>query len=199
MADENPQTLHQRSDQFYMLIGHCIAGRAHVDEALFQIFAVCVRPYEQAAIVYYRTPGLDLRLKLVDELVRSVLPRRTRKSGGHDHPCVKSWVRTFGMIDPLFTTRRRIAHHRVEMKQIHNMLAMFIRPDLLGDDLFRISPSPHERVRAREADATPLMLDDLKKHIMDINKAAEAVRGFRETLIAHVSESREQDSPQDSS
>lgn len=188
----------ERQDEFYLLIGYCIAGWAHVDEALFQVFAQCVSPYEQAAIIYYRTPGLDVRLKLTDELVRSLLPKRERKSGGHDHEYVKSWKEIFDTIDKLLGTRRLIAHQRVEMKQIENMLLLFVRPDLFGDDLYRIYANPHERIRAKESDATPLMLSDLKNHIRDINDAGEVLKIFREKLIAHMLTSRGQDLPQGS-
>jgi len=39
-----------------------------------------LRPYDQCAIIYYHNPGLDVRLGLTDEIVRSVLPKRERSN-----------------------------------------------------------------------------------------------------------------------
>jgi hypothetical protein len=66
-------------NEFYMMIGYCIAEWAGIDDELFRIFQHCTGAKEQqAAIIYYRTPGLNVRLGLVDEIVRSVLPNRSQ-------------------------------------------------------------------------------------------------------------------------
>jgi hypothetical protein len=63
-------------DEFHMMIGYCIAEWAGIDDELFRIFQHCTEAKEQqAAIVYYRAPGLNVRLGLVNEIVRSVLPQ----------------------------------------------------------------------------------------------------------------------------
>lgn len=194
MSTENPKTFHERYDRFYLLIGHCIAAWSRVDERLFRVFSECMGPYEQAAIVYYRVPGLDARLGLVDEIVKSVLPKRPRKSGAHHHPYVKQWTKLIGEIkDRLLPIRRRIAHHSVEIKYIQNALLLFLRPDLLGDDLLRIQASAHERTREKERDISPLMLDDLGKHLKAIEDVVEQLEMFRERLMAHLRISREQE------
>jgi hypothetical protein len=78
--------------EFHMYVGLCITAWAKVEEQLFRMCARCLGTSDElAAIVYYRTPNMDTRLKLVDELLRAVLPKRKRKSGGHDHPDVKKW------------------------------------------------------------------------------------------------------------
>ena len=57
-------------DEFHMMIGYCIAEWAGIDDELFRIFQQCTGAKEkQAAIVYYRTPALNVRLGLVDEIV----------------------------------------------------------------------------------------------------------------------------------
>jgi hypothetical protein len=85
-------TLHE-GPEFYMYVGYCITAWAKVEEELFDI---CVdllgSKLERAAIVYYRLPSLSVRLGLVDELVASALPQRTKKNGGHDHPDLKAWI-----------------------------------------------------------------------------------------------------------
>ena len=87
----NDLTPRKAADDFHMMIGYCVAEWAKVDDELFRIFRDCVGPYEQSAIIYYRTPTLNARLGLTDEIVQSVLPKRKKKSGGHYHPSVKAW------------------------------------------------------------------------------------------------------------
>jgi hypothetical protein len=100
-----------------MEIGKCIAAWARVDDELFQVFRHCVGPLEQSAIIYYRTPGLETRLALTDELVESVLPKRERKSGGHDPLEVGAWKNACASFRTLLATRQRIAHHPVAVRQ----------------------------------------------------------------------------------
>jgi hypothetical protein len=197
MANGVPQSYKERADRFYLLIGHCIVQWANVDRVLFDLLCQCIGPYEQAAIVYYRTPGLDVRLGLVDELVRSLLPKRERKSGGHDEPIVKLWKSTVANIkNQLLPVRRRIAHHPVESAVLQNWLLFLTRPDEFDETFFRIQASIHERMREKEANVTPLMIRDLEKHIMAVGDAAQSLHLFREKLVAHISESREPESPQ---
>ena len=113
----NKTALDQLSQQFHMMVGFCIAEWARIDDHLFNIFHQCVgAPLKQCAIIYYRTPGLDLRLGLTDEIVKSVLPVPARKSGGQSHPLVKEWASLQKDIRELLTTRRRIAHHPVTVR-----------------------------------------------------------------------------------
>jgi hypothetical protein len=115
----NPQNeLQEWADEFHMMMGYCIAEWATVDEELFLIFRDCLGPYEQSAIIYFRTPGLNVRLGLTDELVLSVLPEKERKSGGHDHPSVKAWQEAIKGFDTLLAVRRRIAHQPIAPRQI---------------------------------------------------------------------------------
>jgi hypothetical protein len=71
--DSTPQ---RASDYFYMMVGRCIAEWAKVDDELFRIFRDCVGPYEQCAIIYYRTPSLSVRLELTDEIIKSIFQSR---------------------------------------------------------------------------------------------------------------------------
>jgi hypothetical protein len=133
-APEAPKTHHGMGDQFLRMVGLCILEWAKVDDALFEIFRRCVGPYEQSAIIYYRADGLNYRFDLTDELVRSVLPKRVRKSGGHDHQSVKAWEAAKLDYHGLLGIRRRIAHHPLVVRSVptgrgwnttaHNTLAL---------------------------------------------------------------------------
>src|SRR5580704_14046716 len=112
-----PKGWQELGEEFYMMMGQCIAAWAEVDDELFRIFRDCVGPYEQSAIIYYRTPGLDIRFGLTDEIVRSVLPKKPRRSGSHHHPNVKVWRAAQGDYQDLLAVRRRIAHHPIRHRQ----------------------------------------------------------------------------------
>ena|SRR5215831_8197282 len=80
-------------DEFHKWMGYCISAWAQIEEHLFNVCWKCLGSpqKEPAAIVYYRTPGVNARLGLIDELVKSALPKPERKSGGHQHADVARW------------------------------------------------------------------------------------------------------------
>jgi hypothetical protein len=103
-------------DEFHMMIGYCIAEWAGIDDELFRIFQHCTGAKEQqTAIVYYRAPGLNVRLGLVNEIVRSVLPQT--HPAGKDHPKLARWKAINMDCEDLFATRRRIAHRPVRAQE----------------------------------------------------------------------------------
>ena len=187
MALSAPGTPSERIDDFYMQIGRCIAGWAEIDEWLFRLCRESIGPYEQSAIVYYRTPGIDIRLGLVDELVKSILPKRSRKSGGHDHPDVKLWKGISSDIRKLLSTRRRIAHHPV--KAITNFLLLFTYPEKYGGANLQIQASEYERLRQKDADISPLAISDLMMHAIATDEIGQKLERFYDVLTEHVSAS----------
>jgi len=69
-SHESKSVTELESDEFHMWVGYCITAWAEVDDVLFCIFRDCVGPSEQCAIIYYKTPGLEARFSLIDEIVR---------------------------------------------------------------------------------------------------------------------------------
>jgi hypothetical protein len=182
-------------DEFHLYVGYCIAAWARVDDALFEICRGCLGPTEQSAIIYYRTPGLDLRFKLTDELVLSILPRRQRKSGGHDHPDVKAWPRAIARHEDLLAIRRRIAYYPVANQAqpavpvVYGSFAYGETPygalDL--EPSFQIYASHHERMRQREADQKPLKKSSLREHVADVWELMGRLRHFdRDTFSRYA-------------
>jgi hypothetical protein len=166
------------ADEFYCMIGQCIAEWAKVDDELFGIFRDCVGPYDQCAIIYYRIPGLDARFGLTDEIVRSVLPKT--ESGEQPHPRLKAWTKAIKGYQNLLGVRRRIAHQPVDMKMdlrgrpsgMNQMIGNFQFNALAfapARSWFEIYVNQHEGLRSKESDSKPLLLSDLKKHLLDVN------------------------------
>jgi hypothetical protein len=165
------------ADNFHMMVGYCIAEWAKVDDELFQIFRDCVGPTEQSAIIYYRMPGLSVRLTLTDEIVRSVLPKPARISGGHDHASVKAWKDAIKDFRDLLGVRRRIAHHPIAIK--HGATWSFdpVLSSLLAQpSWFEIHVGQREQLRSGELPA--LQLDDLKAHLTAVEALRDRLQHF---------------------
>jgi hypothetical protein len=159
-------------DEFHMMIGYCVAAWAEVDEQLFEIFASAIGPRDQSAILYYRTPGLDVRLKTTDEIVLSVLPERKRASGGHDHPDVVEWKKARKGFEDLLSERRRIAHHQVGVS---------VYFDDSGDHFktaFEIFMSYQERLRGKGSPDDTLGIDDLRSHLAKVKALRSRLLNF---------------------
>ncbi len=168
MSGRQPENDLVAVNDFFVQVGFAITAWAHVDESLFRIFQACVGPAKQCAIIYYRTPGLDSRFKLVDEIVLSVLPERINRNGGHDHASVKAWKKTIAPHEGLLKVRRRIAHHPVSPKWT-SQSSMGGDSNLDGGKpdpvlSFDIYANEMERLRRCTGENETLGLSDLKDH-----------------------------------
>jgi hypothetical protein len=176
MTDEKPKTWQELGDEFHMMVGYCVAEWARVDDELFRIFRDCLGPYEQSAIIYYRTPGLDVRFGLTDEIVRSVLPKRPKRSGSHEHPDVRAWVKAKGDYQNLLGTRRRIAHHPIMVRQEPFRVGMATGE--APPSWFEIYVSQHEGLREKSSDLPPLRIDHLKAHFIAVAQLRDRLHRF---------------------
>ncbi len=159
-------------DEFHMWIGYCISSWARVEERLFEVcWAALSCPKERAAIVYYRTPTLDARLKLTDKLVRSALPKPARKSGGHLHRHVSIWEALKREITSQLQTRSRIAHQPVGIWQ--TPVPMDNDEDEFLLTSYLLFMSENEVLRGRTA--SPHALD--VTHLVDHNYAVTRLAG----------------------
>jgi hypothetical protein len=176
MKSRRAMSLGETADEFHMLIGYCIATWAQADDELFRIFQNCLAaPLEQSAIVYYRAPGLDVRLGITDELVKSRLPKPARKSGGHPHRSVRSWTEVTGQFRTLLSTRRRIAHQPTGPR----FESFRVGESHVGEpppSWFEIYVGEYERLRSGEK--PPLKVQDLSEHLKAVIYLRDALRTF---------------------
>lgn len=183
------------SDEFHMWMGHCITAWAEVDDTLFNIFRHCVGPKLQCAIIYYKTPSLEARFSLTDEIVRSILPKK--KPGEHDHTYVKRWDKAIKTRADLLAVRRRIAHHPVAANMqvfVHGALAT-MPPDRMpigGNPIERFSwlelyMSDGEKLRGRDAHLSPLRVNDLEGHFDAVGHLSNDLLGFLIEVILEPS------------
>jgi hypothetical protein len=205
MSEPTEKTLQQIADEFLLMLGNCITQWASVEEELFEICLACLGCARgRAAIVYYKTPSIDARLNLVDELVATVLPRRQHRSGGHDHADLKIWKVIQKEFRSLLQTRNRLAHHPVGPRTLSRggfgasaATALGIpAPELSTSTWFEVYISQNERLRERSAELPPLRIDDLWDHLVSTNKVSGSLHRFRyEILLKHVGPSAQPDPP----
>ena len=122
MPKEPPKSWQELGDEFHMHIGYCVAAWARIEDELFRICRACLKcPAEQVAIVYYRTPTIDARIQLLDELLSTVFPKPARISGGHRHEAIKRWEKISGKLTELLRMRNRLAHHPVAVRTTYSV------------------------------------------------------------------------------
>jgi hypothetical protein len=173
-------------DEFLMWVGFCITAWARVEEQLFKICEACIQARrDRVAIVYYLSPSINTRLKLVDELVRTVLPKREKTSGAHDHSDLVLWDTLRKDIGALLGTRRRIAHHPVRARSGHSEDRPFWF--LEESSWLEIYESETERLRTGHDTAKPLKQDDLVDHVRDVHAVGTRAANFcRSVLPKHA-------------
>lgn len=167
-------------------MGRCIGAWAGVDEQLALIFRACVGPPVQCAIIYYRTPGIDARISLVDEIVRSLLPRT--QNGQRPDPSCISWGKLNRATADLKGIRRRIAHHPVHVsfwgKEDENGVVVDVDTDRTN---FEIFVSQEERRRDESKQWDPLTLAHLVAHLTSVSALAIDLERFRlDVLPKHL-------------
>jgi hypothetical protein len=170
-VSKNPKGIPRQYVEFYMLIGQCIKHWAGIEDRLFDLCTLALNAEpKQAAIVYYRTPSLDARLTLVDELIVSILPKKERKDGGHDHPLVTRWKALVNDIRDLLPVRNMIAHAPISELRHYDFAADASTPTVqMVRWWIEISPSPNERLRERESTKPSVKDTDLPAHLEQVN------------------------------
>jgi hypothetical protein len=181
-------------EEFFTWLGKCITAWAQVEEHLFEI---CVHSLgatrHRVAIVYYRTPTLDGRLQLTNELVRTILPARDPPAGGHDHPDTQKWDELRSQINDLLPVRNRMAHHPVTYKALGRMPVLGLgTPGTPGQGFalpvigswYESYVSEAEKLRGKHEDLKPLMVPDLSDHWVSVDSIIKQLDLFRARVLS---------------
>jgi hypothetical protein len=182
MARAIPKQLREASDEFYMWVGMCIADWAKIDGL---VFGICHKSLgckaEKAAVVYFKSPALEVRITLTQELVESILPKTP--NGKPIHPDLKAWNAIIKSLAELKSTRNRIAHHPVATR-------FAPRPDrdtpegTAYEFWIENHLSHEEGLRGRSQDVKqPLKVEDLKDHHLATIKLNMALYDFLEHVL----------------
>jgi hypothetical protein len=177
------------ADEFFTWLGKCITAWAQVEEHLFEI---CVRSLgatrHKVAIVCYRTPTLDARLQLTNELVRTVLPPHDPPAGGHGHPDTKKWDEIRSQITELLPVRNRMAHHPVTYKDLGLMPVLGFSFDsalpTIRSSWYESYVSEAEKLRGKHEDLKPLTAPDLSQHRLSVEIVIKQLDLFRARVLS---------------
>jgi hypothetical protein len=180
---EKKLTYPTHHDEFMMWLGFCITGWAKVEEQLFAICQRCLGArQDRVAIIYCRTPTLDARMNLIDELLRTMLP--VTKPGDQDHPDLAAWNALRKDTKALLPFRNRLAHHPVRARSGHEGERLWF---LAPTAWLEIYVSEAERLRTGSVDAKPLKTDDLTDHVHAVQKITRRFASFvRGVLPKHA-------------
>ena len=141
-----------------------------------------------SAIVFYRTPTLDARISLTDEIVTAIMPQPAKKNGGHSHPLLVEWQKIILSIRELLPVRNSIAHNEV-ISVIDT--TKHERPE---EPFIQIVPSVGEFLRGRTKKTLRLHAPDLTNHKIGVDVLHIRVLKFRkelkELLEEHQAQSR---------
>ncbi len=178
--------LKDAADQFHMMMGYCIAEWARVEDNLFAIcHAALSCPKQQAAVVYYRTPQLDARFSLVDELVRLVLPKHI--SGQPMHDDLKHWDAILKKFRTLTPMRNKVAHHPVAPRSASEFYSDVSYIDVPPECWFEIYEGANEQLRGRSNTPIALKLKDLQEHSVKVSEASTSLyKFFHRRLATHL-------------
>lgn len=165
---------HSKGDRLlYQVAGRCISAWADIEASLFDLCHLALRTsHEVAAVVYYRTPTVDARLSLTDELLATLLPQREKRNGGHDHHSIKEWKTVRKRIKDCLAIRRSIAHHPLSEK--------YIQEEYDDNSLIIVngfSKPYYELLRPNSADEI-LDLDKLETHLRELADIKESLGRF---------------------
>jgi hypothetical protein len=194
LAADTSKTLQEIGDEFHMMMGYCIAEWSKVENAVYKLCQYCIGYPEHTAIIYLRTPTLDSRLKLVDELVRLELPKKKKKNGGHDHKDVELWSKLIADVGKLLKARNMIAHQPVVISR--NSLHIMWETGIITKENALLYTRNEEILRDNRKKIETLGIEDLRKHLTATIMISQRFREFLDVLREHTKQHVQQQSQQ---
>jgi hypothetical protein len=176
----------EQSAEFMALLGTCITEWAWIEEETYQVCAIVLgTAAEHTSIIYYRTPSLEARLNLADELMSTIFPKP--ETGKHPHFDAGIWSKLILNIKDAMPLRNQLAHSPTAAG-IWGMM-----DDETGEisEVVEIkmqnSPHAHEMWRPNKPKKKMLLKEDLERHLTDVRSLHERLQAFRrDVLPGHV-------------
>jgi hypothetical protein len=176
-------TIDPERDEHLLEVGRAITQWASVEAQLFGIvLSVLKCTARQAAIVFYRTPTLEQRLQLTNDLLATVFPQPADNPGTHPHPGFTVWSSLQKELRAEMPVRNRLAHQPVELSADvwkHDTTGEIT----IGPLLFGTGISSAEALKKGRSDAA-LRVDDIKAHAARISGFPERLLAFRSGPLA---------------
>jgi hypothetical protein len=181
---ENPSP-DKEHDEFFKWIGICIKEWAKIERELFELCSIVLNAnIQHIAIIYYRTPSIEARMSLTDDLLTALWPK---KPGQHDPNELVDWKKIRNGIRELLPVRNLIAHAPVNYN-----IAIAIKVDQSGtssevlsqSSWIEIATSPQETLRTgtrasiRHSDGDV----NMRTHFRDVRAIWERLLAYRTEL-----------------
>ncbi len=137
----------------HLMIGRCISEWAAIEETLFDIFCIVLGTEAVlASVVFYKTPTLDGRITLTNDLIDAIFPTR---AGGKPHPLVKEWKAIRQCHVDIVPYRNLMAHHPVDevgsgsfqisdLRSVYDLYGLSFHPRT-----FKVETSKSDQLRKR--------------------------------------------------
>lgn len=197
MTNQGRNTIEQQADEFYRWLGLCITSWAHVEDQLFHYcWAILGGSKQRAAIVFFRTPTLETRVALIDELLPTILPAIPKN--GHKGPyAIKTWSEIKADYSVLIPIRNKLAHNQAlpnvawgDRLAAAPKSAKPITEDGLKLSWYEVYESHAKIARGDKDPGAPITLDDLKEHQRGVaGLTAKLIIFYQDHVLKHAPES----------
>jgi hypothetical protein len=168
---------------FFSWIGVCIKEWAKIEAVLFKLcgHVLGAKP-QHVAIVYYRTPSLEGRLQLTNELLSSFFPKNP---GEHDDPIFVTWKNLKNEIQDMMPIRNELAHSPVEYDvKLQIMLDRETNKSSLDTVHSRIKVNTSRDETLRSGKSNSHDVEAIKLHHRDLQNVWSRLNDFSRDLFA---------------
>ena len=171
---------------FMALLGTCITEWAWIEEQVYEICQLILGTEpEHTSILFYRTPTLESRIALADELMGTIFPKP--ESGEHSDPDAAVWRKLLLDIRAEMPVRNQLAHSPATAGVYGTMDEKTGVITKVVTVAMHSVPHPHETWRPKTKNKAALHEPDLQKHLEAVRSLHERLKTFgRELLPKHV-------------
>lgn len=169
-------------DAHLLEVGRAITEWADVQEHLYAIVLQILRcEPRHASIIFFRTPSIEARITLADDLLKTVFPQTSENPGTKSHSGYATWTGIQADLRREMPIRNSLAHHPVDLvvdvwedKTTSRFVARKVRPATV------MGPSEALRKGYRY----PLAIEDIKAHSARVSVFASRLLDFRSGPLA---------------
>lgn len=168
--------------EFHEQVGKCITEWAWIEGELFELCSLSLKTsLKCASIVFQRTPSLEGRINLTDELIRTFLP--SPQKGGKTHEHVKEWDGIISQIRKLLPERNAVAHAPVGAALTMNLEVRKGAGTVSGVKTWlQTFKRPYELARGTVRQQH-IKIEDLQRHALAVENLIKRISAFRETVF----------------
>ena len=188
MAKKPIMTMTEEAQKFYAALGQCITMWSHIEGRLFLVCNLCLRSDEAiAAIVFFRTPSLEARISLSNDLVTQRLQPEPLRSGQHPPKLLKLWSKVHAELKQNIFFRNYIAH-QPDSVDVETLWAIARARKSAVDDFDQLfDESTFIKQHRADNARRPMQIDkaglaEMLAHLETMGKAFEALNEFSNQL-----------------